>query len=109
MKFGRYKDHDWESGYQHARRRLGTWIAGEGCNALVAYESQHMLKNHYRGPWRMILKMALRELQSAWNHYGWPKWNWIRVNVFRRPQDEALAAVQREQEEYLELEKLGLL
>jgi hypothetical protein len=65
-----------------------------------------MLKAYYRGPWRMIAAMAKRELESAWIHYVWVKWEWIRTKIFRRPQDEALAMAERVKAEDEELVRI---
>lgn len=95
MKLGRYKTKNWQAAYGCSRARLRGFIGGEDCNDVAASEAQLMLKAHYRGPWKMIAAITKRELASAWNHYGWPKWEWIRVKVFRRSQDEAIAAFER--------------
>lgn len=93
--FDRYKSTDWERAYLNSRSRLKVFVTASGCNNMVASEAQHLLKTHYRGPWRMIAAIIKGELNSLWFHYGWPRWNWIRVKVFRRPQDEAIASAER--------------
>ena len=103
----RYTNKDWEAAYRHSRGVLKCFLNGPGCNYPVAVMAQTMLKAHYRGPWRMIAAITARELASLWQCHGWPKWNWIRVNIFRRPQDEAIAAYEREAAEEEELMRIG--
>ena len=103
----RYKDKDWDLAYKHSRHRLKVFLTGPGLNVVIAMEAQALLKYHYRGPWRMIAAMTKRELTSLWISYGWPKWEWIRVKIFRRPQDEAIEMAERVAAEEEELMRIG--
>lgn len=106
MKFNRYKNKNWESAYRQSRVRMAVLIKGEGCNNVAAHEAQYFLKAHYRGPWKMIAAITKRELMSDWDHYGWVYWEWVRTKIFRRPQDEVIAAFEAEEAEHKRVENL---
>ena len=102
----RYKNKDWESAYKHSRRVLKASLNGDGLNHLISTEAQSLLKAHYRGPWKMIIAITRRELFSLWLHSGWPKWEWIRVKILRRSQNEVIATAERvwaEEEELIRI------
>lgn len=105
--FDRYKEMDWAKDYRRSRVRLKVFINGPGCNNVIASEAQHMLKAHYKGPWKMLAAVTKRELESLWLCYGWAKWEWIRVKVFRLPEDEAIAEAKRVEAEGSELMRIG--
>jgi len=90
----RYKNKDWQAAYEHSRVRLSVFL-NTNAHFVIAHEAQLMLKAHYRGPWKMLFAIFKRELHSAGLHYLWPKWEWIRTTIFRRPQNEAIAEFER--------------
>lgn len=98
MKFGRYKnwtEESWSKALERAKRHRHIDLP----NVMLAYEAELVLEAYHRGPWRMIWNLTKREADAVWMWYGWPKWEWIRTRVFRRPQDEVLAQAERVSEE----------
>ena len=107
MRLGRYKDRDWEAAYRSSGDRLYDMLGSDLPRALVEAEARTLLTCAYRGPWRAAWFLVKAQVASTWRHYVWFRWNWIRVNVFRRPQDEAIAMAERAREEDEQVEALS--
>jgi hypothetical protein len=65
------------------------------------------LEAHYGGKWRMLFALTKYTLKRSWLHRGWPTWERFRVNILRRPQNEALAQYERVSAEMDAVEELA--
>jgi hypothetical protein len=105
MKFGRYRnwtDESWREALASRKKHRHLDLP----NCMLAFEAALILEAVHKGPWRMLWALFKNELHSLWLHYGWLRWEWIRTKVLRRPQDEALAMVDRLDEEEEAIEEL---
>ena len=107
MKFGRYKQMDWQKAYKRRLPRLNRMIELRAPSAIVELNARLVLEAIHRGPWRAIWALTKHELWSFWLWYGFFKWEWIRVNIFRLPQNADLAEVERLDEEDAAIEELA--
>ena len=77
---------------QTLRRMVNT---PQATDRLWAEAARDFLQFYHRGPGRMLIALTGHALKRAWLHHGWPKWEWFRVHVLRRPQDPVLAEYER--------------
>lgn len=107
MNFGRFKDFNWDKARARRRGRLKVNCDLPQCpDFLIVMTAWHYIAACYKSPWRALRVMLVWELRSVWLHYGWPKWEWTRVNVFRLRPDQDIAEFNRFMEEQDAIEEL---
>lgn len=76
-------------------------------DCLCQNAARMFLETYHGGTWRMILALIAYALKRFWAMHCWSKWNWIRVKVFRRPQNKALAEFERAADEMNAVEEMA--
>lgn len=92
----------------HRKEALRRMVnAPRATDMLWANAARVFLEAYYGGRWAMLRAITKHSIERAWSIYGWPKWEWIRVHILRRPEDEAMAEFERVEAEEVALQELA--
>lgn len=107
MRFGRYKNFNWDAAQRRRFERAQRLIELRGPAVIIAMNFRLYLEAYHRGPWRMVWALFKEELHGFWIWYGFLKWEWIRVHIFRLRPNEDIAMAERLDEEEAALNELA--
>lgn len=102
-----YRRFNWDAAYKNRCERLATLLRLGAPMAIIESEARMILEARYRGRWRCVWSMFTHAARAHYRERYWPAWEWIRTRIFRRPQDETLAYIERLDEEERAIEELA--
>lgn len=94
-----YRNFNWDAAYKNRCEGMATMLNLRAPKPIIAMNARMILEARHRGRWRCVWAIFTDACASHYRERYWPAWEWIRTRIFRRPQDETQAYVERLDEE----------